>query len=246
MMTSTWHRLFTLIRELGSMTAHLYLLDRALRRLSHRCGFFFYQFLAQPVHDRPRLPPARGRAYSFRFIQTADPALIGPGRPSAVISRCFSQGAQCLLASKNETFVGCIWFVSRVYIEDSAVQQKGFTRGIGWFCAQSTSVNIRQKRLTTELSPFQDCMDMAWQTFLGKILLLLSGDDCVAKEFIGSTELSAAWSSTPMAHPQLTRHDLQGVDHTFFSASARKLVEDTRLDWLSSLAGSTVVRARAE
>lgn len=107
-----------LIRELGTRTALLYLLDRALRRFSHRCGFFFYQFLAQPVRERPRLPTARGRAYSFRLIQTADPALNVLGRPSAVISQRFSQGAQCLMTTRGDELVGCIWFVHRTYIED--------------------------------------------------------------------------------------------------------------------------------
>ncbi len=118
MMTSTWQRLTTLVRELGAKTASLYLLDRALRRVNHRCGFFFYQFWAQPVHDRPRLPLARGRAYSFRLIQAMDPALSDLGRPLTVISRRFSQGAQCLMTTKGDALVGCIWFVHHTYIED--------------------------------------------------------------------------------------------------------------------------------
>lgn len=118
MKTSTWQRLTLLVRELGVKTAFLYLLDRVLRRMNHRWGFYYYQFWIQPVLERPRLPPARGRAFSFRLIQSADPGLHDLGRPSAVISQRFSQGAQCLMATKEGVLVGCIWFVHHAYIED--------------------------------------------------------------------------------------------------------------------------------
>ncbi len=118
MMNSTWQRLTFLVRELGASTALLYLLDRMLRGMSHRCGFFYYHFLAQPLHDHPRLPPARGRAFSFRLLQTPEPVLDTLGRPAEVIDQRFSQGAQCLMATKDDALVGCIWFIRQIYIED--------------------------------------------------------------------------------------------------------------------------------
>jgi len=35
-----------------------------------------------------------------------------------VINERFVQGAQCLVATKNEVLVGCIWFIQGAYVED--------------------------------------------------------------------------------------------------------------------------------
>lgn len=95
------------------------------------------------------------------------------------------------------------------------------------------------------LPPFQDRMATAWLTFSGKILLLLSDDDYVAKEFIEYVGASAAWS-TAMAHPQLIRHDIPGVDHTFSSANAREAAENLTLDWLATFRNLSSVRTIPE
>jgi hypothetical protein len=47
-----------------------------------------------------------------------DPALAVLGRPSAVLAERFAQGAQCLLATREQALVGCIWCVRGVYRED--------------------------------------------------------------------------------------------------------------------------------
>ena len=113
-------RIQRLVRELGVSTTFLYLVDRLLRRVSGHCGFNYYIFMAQPLAERPRLPPARGRAFRFRLLKGHDAILDGLERPDNAIPQRFSQGAQCLLATKGDgdTVVGCIWFVRRVYAED--------------------------------------------------------------------------------------------------------------------------------
>lgn len=118
MMPSVWRHFHLLVRELGVSTAFLYLLDRFLRRINSKCGFYYYHFVAQPLADQPRLPPTRGKAFSFRLLETPDTVLDGLGRPPAVIRERFVQGAQCLMAIKNEVLVGCIWFVRSAYAED--------------------------------------------------------------------------------------------------------------------------------
>lgn len=118
MTSSFWQRFRLLIRELGLSTAFLYLLDRLLRRISSQCGFYYYLFAAQPLADQPRLPPTRGRAFTFRLLQTPEPVLDSLDRPPSVIRERFAQGAQCLVATKNEALVGCIWFVRGAYAED--------------------------------------------------------------------------------------------------------------------------------
>lgn len=118
MMLSVWQRLNFLVRELGASTALLYLLDRLLRRISITCGLYYYLFVAQPLADQPRLPPTRGKAFTFRLLQAPDPVLNSLDRPPAVIRERFVQGAECLMATKNEALVGCIWFVRSAYAED--------------------------------------------------------------------------------------------------------------------------------
>ena len=118
MVRIVWQRLRFLVRELGASTAILYLLDRLLRRITSKCGFYYYLFVAQPLADQPRLPLTRGKAFTFRLIQAPETLLDSLGRPSAVIHERFAQGAQCLAATKNEGLVGCIWFVRGAYAED--------------------------------------------------------------------------------------------------------------------------------
>src|SRR5450830_104049 len=118
MMLSVWQRLNFLVRELGVSTAFLYLLDRLLRRISSTCGLYYYHFVAQPLADQPRLPPTRGKAFTFRLLQAPKPVLNRLDRPTAVINQRFIQGAQCLVAIKNDVLVGCIWFIRGAYVED--------------------------------------------------------------------------------------------------------------------------------
>ncbi|MDP1999525.1 MAG: hypothetical protein Q8K22_08025 [Rhodoferax sp.] len=47
-----------------------------------------------------------------------DPVLDGLDRPESVLCDRFAQGAQCLLATKEGSVAGCIWFVRTAYSED--------------------------------------------------------------------------------------------------------------------------------
>lgn len=107
-----------LVRELGFFTAWLYVVDRILRRLHPACGLHFYRFMAQPLRAQPRAPSARGRAFAFRVVQSPEPVLAGLARPQAVIEQRFSQGARCLVATRDQALAGCIWFVRDRYAED--------------------------------------------------------------------------------------------------------------------------------
>lgn len=117
-MPSIRQRLSLLIRELGAATAFLYMVNRFLRHFSTQSGFSYYLFVAQPLADKPRLSPTRGKSFTFRLLQNYEPILGGLDRPLAVMRQRFVQGAQCLLATKNEALVGCIWFVRGAYSED--------------------------------------------------------------------------------------------------------------------------------
>jgi len=80
---------------------------------------------------------------------------------------------------------------------------------------------------------FQQRMAKAWHGFSGRILLVLSGDDYTAKEFVEHTQTDVVWKNY-QDHARLKRVDIAGVDHTFSSASSRKLAEDTTLHWFAA------------
>ena len=86
---------------------------------------------------------------------------------------------------------------------------------------------------------FQQRMAQAWTRFSGSILLLLSGDDYTAKEFLEYAQNDAAWSSA-WKHPHLIRHDLPGADHTCSSMASRLMVEQLTRDWLDRQAKTMV------
>lgn len=85
----------------------------------------------------------------------------------------------------------------------------------------------------TEKKSFQHRMAAAWHSLSGHILLLLSGDDYTAKEFIEYAGEDPAWKNA-LTNPHLVRHALQGTDHTFSAAKSRAMVENLTLSWLIS------------
>jgi exosortase A-associated hydrolase 1 len=92
------------------------------------------------------------------------------------------------------------------------------------------------KRVFTRTSPrspasFQDKMALAWQDFPGSLLLVLSGQDLVAKEFLDVSQSDLAWSKA-WAHPRLRYAHLPDANHTFSSQQARQTVAHLTLDWL--------------
>jgi exosortase A-associated hydrolase 1 len=81
---------------------------------------------------------------------------------------------------------------------------------------------------TLQERPFQERMARAWQTFSGRIFLLLSEDDYTAREFLDHARKDSAWKNA-LKHPRLVRHDLRGADHTFSSAAMQAQVAELTL-----------------
>lgn len=92
----------------------------------------------------------------------------------------------------------------------------------------------RQGSPATAAMPFQTKMAAAWRRFPGKILLILSGDDYTAKEFIEHASVDSAWAGW-QARPGLQRVDVADADHTFSRAAWRQAVEQATLTWLAAL-----------
>lgn len=79
--------------------------------------------------------------------------------------------------------------------------------------------------------PFQQRMASAWNSFGGSLLLLLSGNDYTAKEFVEYAAMDAAWAGL-LVQAQVVRHDLPDADHTFSDAASRTRVEVLTVAWL--------------
>ncbi|KAB2927587.1 MAG: hydrolase 1, exosortase A system-associated [Dechloromonas sp.] len=115
--------------------------------------------------------------------------------------------------------------------------QLGVGRAVGGFLnslRQSRQVGSNtggQARLS-----FQERMLRGLGEFRGKVLLILSGDDYTAKEFIESTRASAAWQAALSGGNVATR-EVVDADHTFSSAEWRSVVEEATLNWLQQSMG---------
>ena len=82
--------------------------------------------------------------------------------------------------------------------------------------------------------PYQEKMAAGWRQFGGPLLLVLSGEDYTAKEFLEYAAASPAWTGL-LAEGRVTRVDLPQADHTFSSAAWRAMVEEETLAWLKRL-----------
>lgn len=108
---------------------------------------------------------------------------------------------------------------------------------VAWAALSGLAANLRlsasrSKGARADQRSYQQRMAEACKQFPGHIALLLSGQDYVAKEFIDHATTDIHWSGL-LQRPQLLRHDVADVDHTFSSAAARQMAEDLTLDWLA-------------
>ncbi|MDC6166114.1 hydrolase 1, exosortase A system-associated [Paucibacter sp. XJ19-41] len=82
---------------------------------------------------------------------------------------------------------------------------------------------------------YQERMALAWRGFKGQILLLLSGVDLTAKEFLEFGQIDPSWAGAlKLAH--VTRLDFAEADHTFSDGKQLALANAAVRDWLLALA----------
>ena len=84
---------------------------------------------------------------------------------------------------------------------------------------------------TAEAIDFQDRMAEGLRSFRGSVLLILSGRDLTAKEFLEYTQSNPHWAGL-LERTDIVRHDLPEADHTFSLASWSREVEASTLHWL--------------
>lgn len=79
--------------------------------------------------------------------------------------------------------------------------------------------------------PYQQRMAEAWAEFSGQILLVLSGRDFTAKEFVEHVERGEGWQAA-FDRRGFEKHELSMADHTFSNATARDAMEGLTAAWL--------------
>lgn len=89
---------------------------------------------------------------------------------------------------------------------------------------------------------FQQRMLGGWKAMPGKVLLILSGQDYTAMEFLDFAQSHAEWSEL-IAGGRVTRLDVAEADHTFSCAAYRATVESATIEWLSGLIDSSAAVA---
>ncbi|WP_043816832.1 hydrolase 1, exosortase A system-associated, partial [Rubrivivax gelatinosus] len=86
--------------------------------------------------------------------------------------------------------------------------------------------------------PFQDRMAAGWKNFAGRTLLVLSGDDYTAKEFLELVAADARWAAL-MRSDRVTRHDLPEADHTFSTSATKRQLAAGTVAWMSTINAAT-------
>lgn len=79
---------------------------------------------------------------------------------------------------------------------------------------------------------FQTRMAHGWKKFSGDILLICSGDDLTAREFIDHAANDGEWKGL-LIQARVTRCDFADADHTFSRAEWRDRVAAMTADWLT-------------
>lgn len=80
----------------------------------------------------------------------------------------------------------------------------------------------------------EDRMAEGLARFHGEALILLSGNDYTAKEFLETVQIAPAWQAQ-MARPRVRREDVADADHTFSQPEAHQRVELATMQWLERI-----------
>jgi exosortase A-associated hydrolase 1 len=86
-------------------------------------------------------------------------------------------------------------------------------------------------------TPLPERMLAGLSRFPGPVLLILSGNDLTAKEFLSVTSSNSAWTRRLSAR-DVTRHDLVEATHTFSTREWRDQVAEWTTKWVKQLAGT--------
>ena len=92
----------------------------------------------------------------------------------------------------------------------------------------------RSTQQQQESKTFQMLMAEGLSKWRGRLLLIMSGNDLTAKEFLQYSASSAAWKGL-LGGERVSRVDLAEADHTFSRRAWLREVEDETIAWLKRL-----------
>ena len=123
-------------------------------------------------------------------------------------------------------------------LREKAFWLKLLRGGVGLTALRTLGGNLRLARghgnAAADSRCFQDRMAAGLLGFNGATLLILSGDDYTAREFLLHAEASTAWAA-PLSNPRLQREALPEADHTFSDLGQAARVEMLSLNWLRKI-----------
>jgi exosortase A-associated hydrolase 1/exosortase A-associated hydrolase 2 len=112
--------------------------------------------------------------------------------------------------------------------------------GVAWQALRGLVSNLRRAagshagQGAAGLAAYQDRMARAWRRFTGPSLLVLSGRDYTAREFVEYTAAAPAWQGL-RERPSVQTIEPAEADHTFSSVAEQRALEAATLRWLAAI-----------
>lgn len=126
-------------------------------------------------------------------------------------------------------------------LRERAFWLKLLSGGVGLAALRGLGANLRLARGARQTGgdsrSFQKRMADGLGGFTGAVLLILSGDDLTAKEFLEHASQSPAWQPL-LTHPNLRRVDLAHADHTLSRSTDQESAFQLSVGWTQALASA--------
>jgi exosortase A-associated hydrolase 1 len=133
------------------------------------------------------------------------------------------------------------YYLSRLV--DRSFWHKLVRGGVGARSLSDLWRNLRTARGGTRQAatqPFQTTMLQAWSTFAGAILLVVSGKDLVAQEFLDLCRREPSWCAG-LQRVNMSRTELPGANHTMSDPADQHRLEQAVIEWLKAKFGDRTV-----
>lgn len=95
-------------------------------------------------------------------------------------------------------------------------------------------ISRRDGAIAPDRGSFQAAMARGFAAFHGRVLLIVSGNDLTAREFLDHARTSRMWDGL-LDHPKVSRVELAEADHTFSRRDWLRTVEAETIAWLNRL-----------
>ncbi len=102
----------------GPIVGSLYGLHRILARTGGGVGLYLYEFVAQPVAEKPLLPSHRGRSIVVRRVDPRASLFHALELSDEVLAYRAALDTVAFAAFKDDAPIGCLWVCLGPYLED--------------------------------------------------------------------------------------------------------------------------------